>query len=102
MNRLSSPFLATILVVLFAMPLSAQTDDWTILVYMAADNNLDWYFNADNDDISEMSSSFESSYDYNVVVQWDEYGNNNSRRIEITEGSYTTVQNRSLYQHPFV
>jgi len=81
-----------ILLVLTAGSVFAQ-DDWTILVYLAADNNLDYSFNADDDDVGEMTSSFDASKDYNVVVQWDEYGNNNSRRIEIQQGSYTTVQN---------
>ncbi len=54
--------LPAILLVLAVGQASAQ-DDWTILVYLAADNNLDWYFNADDDDVGEMTSAFDASKD---------------------------------------
>ena len=79
--------------VLLALATCAQAAEWTILVYLDADNNLHY---AGLDDLAEMQQ-VGSNANVNVVVQWDGYagygdGNGGTARYYIRPGQRQLVQ----------
>jgi hypothetical protein len=56
---------------------------WTILVYIAADNNLAPYATYN---INDMSAGLASAHNVNILVQWDQPKNKSSWRYKITPG----------------
>ncbi|MDP7420385.1 MAG: hypothetical protein QGH40_00840, partial [bacterium] len=75
-HRLGIRITATVLAALFLLPLSAvpAVAKWTVLVYMAGDNNLEnGQIGVEN--IRDMES-VPASEDLNVLVQFDRPGNN--------------------------
>lgn len=60
---------------------------WTVLVYMAADNNLTAEALKDLNEMEQVGSTA----DLNVVVQYDGYANGDSRRYYMTQDSDSSV-----------
>jgi len=64
------------------------TAAWTMLVYIAADNNLAPYASYN---INDMSAGLASLNGVNILVQWDKPSNNNTWRYKITPGGKIDV-----------
>ncbi|MFH1254833.1 MAG: clostripain-related cysteine peptidase [bacterium] len=60
------------------------TASWTMLVYIAADNNLAPYASYN---MNDMAAGLASLSGVNILVQWDQPSNNKTWRYKITPGS---------------
>jgi len=71
------------------------TYDWTILIYMAADNNLS---DAGLDDINEMESAMENvePEDAKIIVLYDKYGLSNTNIYDISYDTNPSIGSPSI------
>lgn len=82
-----------------AMPAAASsTKDWTFMVYMAADNNLD---PAGVDDLSEMEVAG-STDNVSIVALLDRYGPDNTKLYYVTSDTDTDNITSTVLTAPFV
>jgi hypothetical protein len=82
---LSVAFLA---VGLLSLPATSQAD-WTVLVFLNGDNNLDA---ASVDDVNEMEANFNNNGTYEIICLWDRYSSGASK-IRIRSPQYQTLSN---------
>lgn len=81
MLNISKKFLAFGVAAFAALSASAQEKDWTILVFLNGNNNLDSYGKEDVNEMEKVGSSDR----VNVVVQWASYGTRKTKRLKVVK-----------------
>ncbi len=83
----------------FADEIPAPTQkEWTILVFLNADNDLERF---GFDDMREMEK-VGSTDQVNVVVQWDEWNKSGSSRVYMEKSTQAYVEERNSFNSPIV
>ncbi|EMR73492.1 Peptidase C11, clostripain [Thermoplasmatales archaeon SCGC AB-539-N05] len=66
---------------------SSQQAEWTVMLYMCADNDLGYYGYGQHDiDKLRAATQNDDSGDVNIIVLYDKYGNGNSKIKSIKDG----------------